>query len=271
MSNEDPVKGWRVSQWLPTAGIAFATPVLVWFSIGDLSFRGSGGLGLFHDFGPYEVGPESGYVVGGMAAVVAAAAVAVLVIWTRRGVADRRSWAVVGVLAGAGALAAAGWRIMTAGVIGANIGGGFVLLIGPVLIAGLLVGAVRIAGVGGRLKLDAERTRLLTLAAVLVVPALYAGLFALGQYDAAAGFITARQYADVRIGQTRPAVHEKLGRDGAADFAVLDFPPVAAGLLCDYYVEVGGKSVPLAHAYQFCFRAGVLVSKDLSVGEPYAN
>jgi hypothetical protein len=90
-------------------------------------------------------------------------------------------------------------------------------------------------------------------------------------YDAAKGLITAKQYGDVRIGQTRAAVHERLGREGTDDFATLDFPPVTSGLLCDYYVEVGAKPAPLSHAYQFCFRAGVLVDKDLSVGEPYAK
>jgi hypothetical protein len=255
MSNDDPVKGRRGSLWLPMAGIAVATPFLVWFVIGDVSFRGSGGIGLDYEYGPYQVGPESGYVVGGLAALVAAAAVAALVIYTRQRIANRRSWTIVGALAMAGAVGAGGWRIMTAGVTEANIGGGFVLLIGPVLIAGLLVGAVRIAEGGGRL--GAERSQLLTRAAVLVVPALYAGLFALGRYDAAAGFITARQYADVHIGQTRSAVHQRLGREGA-DLTHILFQPAMAGVLCDFYSESNGD-----HAYQFCFRAGVLVSKDL--------
>lgn len=59
MSKDDPVKGRRASQWLPTAGIALATPFLVWFAIGD--YYG----GPVYRFGPYQVGPEFGYVVGG--------------------------------------------------------------------------------------------------------------------------------------------------------------------------------------------------------------
>jgi len=39
----------------------------------------------------------------------------------------------------------------------------------------------------------------------------------------------------------------------------------------DYYVEVGGKEAPLSHAYQFCFREGVLASKVLSVGMVFAD
>ena len=36
----------RAFRLLPTAGIALATPFLVWFAIGDRSFRGTGGVGL---------------------------------------------------------------------------------------------------------------------------------------------------------------------------------------------------------------------------------
>lgn len=269
MSKDDRVKERSASLGLPAAGIALATPILVWFAIGDVSFRGTRGLFLDYTYGPYQVGPESGFFVGGVAVVVAVAAVGLLFVRTRRGLADWRSWVVVAALSVGGALGAGGWRVLTAGGRGANIGGGLVLLFGPWLICGLLVWAVWFAGDGRPETL--RRTLPLTVAAVLVAPALYVGFFALDRYDAAAGFITSRQYADARIDQTRPAVHEKLGREGTADFAVLDFPPVAPGLLCDYYVEVGGKPAPLSHAYQFCFRAGVLVSKDLSIGEPYAK
>jgi hypothetical protein len=227
---------------------------LVWFAIGDLSFSGTGGLFLDYDYGPYHVGPESGYGVAGVAAVVAAVSVAVLVIRTFQGIADWWSWAVVAVLVMAGALGAAGWRTMTAGGRGANIGGGFVLLFGPVLIAGLLVLAVSFAGGGGRhiLRWDGP----LPLTAALVAPALYIGLFALTLYDEAAGFISLGQYADVRIGQTRSELHERLGRE-ADDLTNLFFQPAAPGLFCDFYKEANQNV-----GYRFCFRAGVLVSKD---------
>jgi hypothetical protein len=267
VTKDDRVQERSASLALPAAGIALATAILVWFAIGDLSFRGTGGLFLDYSYGPYQVGPESGFFVSGLAVVVAIAALGSLFARTRRGLPTWRSWVVLAALSVGGALGAGGWRVLTAGGRGANIGGGLVLLFFPWLISGLLVGAVLVAG-GGRPE-TLRWTRPSTVAALLVAPALYLGFFALGQYDAAAGFITAGQYADVRVGQTRPVVHEKLGREGAADFAVLDFPPVSPGLLCDYYVEVGGK--PTSHAYQFCFRAGVLVSKDLSVGQPYAK
>jgi hypothetical protein len=221
-----------------------------------VSFRGTGVLGLDYGYGPYQVGPASGYLVGGTAAVVAAAALVALVIRTRTGAVNWRSWAAVASLAAAGAVGAGGWRIVTSGGVGANIGGGLVLLFGPAMIALLLMVTALLSGDGA--PQTKRRTRLLIVAAVLVAPALYVGLFALGRYDAGAGFINATQYADVRIGQTRPAVHERLGREGD-DLTNILFGPARPGLLCEFYSELDGN-----HAYQFCYRAGVLVSKDNS-------
>jgi hypothetical protein len=249
MSEDDLVKGQRASLWLPAAGIAFATPFLVWFAIGDHSG------GPSYEFGPYQVGPENGYVVGGVATIVAAAALALLVNRARRGAVDLRLWAVVATLAMAGALGAAGWRVGTSGYSGADIGGPVVLLLDPLLIAGLFLGTVWIAASGQHRR--PRRTWLLTGAAVLVAPALYAVMFALSAYDDAAGFITAPQYADVRVGQIRSAVHDRLGREGN-DLGYAVFQPGAPGSLCDYYIDANGR-----HAYQLCFRAGVLISKDI--------
>ena len=155
-------------------GIALATPFLAWFVIGDLSFGGSGGSGLSHFVGPFDVGPASSYVICGPAAVVAAVALGVLIIRTRQRVADWRSWAVVTALAGAGTVAAFGWRIETAAYVGGPLGAGMVEFFGPGLITALLVLAVWLDGGGGRRSL--RRTWELTLAALLAFPALNAVL-----------------------------------------------------------------------------------------------
>jgi len=81
------------------------------------------------------------------------------------------SWPIAVVLAIAGALAAAGWRVGTSSYSGADLGGPVVLLVDPLLIAALLVGVVWIIGAGGRT--PRWRTWLLSLAAVLVAPAMY--------------------------------------------------------------------------------------------------
>jgi hypothetical protein len=248
-----------VFRWWPTAAIALSVPFLVWFAIGEPPTYAS------YRFGPYEVGPDSGYFVVGPAATVAAAGMAALVIRTRRGVADLQSWAVVVVLAIAGALGAAGWRGLTASYSGADIGGGVVELMAPLMVAGLLVGAVWIAGAFERATL--RRTWLLTVVAALVAPGLYAVMYALSVYDASAGLITAQQYGDVRLGQTRAAVHERLGREGTDDYAMFDFPPAASGLLCDHYTEIS----PGVHTYRFCFRSGMLVSKHVGSPQPLTD
>ena len=80
----------------------------------------------------------------------------------------------VALLASAGVVGAAAWRVLTAGFVGADIGGGVVGLLGPLVIAGLLLWAARIAAAAGHQ--TRWRTRLLTLAAALTAPVVYAVL-----------------------------------------------------------------------------------------------
>lgn len=171
MSRDDHVKTRRAPQWWPTASIALATPFLVWFAIGEPPTY------AIYRFGPYDIGQQAGHIAGIVAAIVGAASVTVLVIRTRRGVTDLQSWVVTVVLAIAGALGAAGWRGLTSSYSGADIGGPVVVLLVPLLIAGLLVGAAWIADAGGRVA--RRRTWLLTMAAVMVAPVLYAVIYAL--------------------------------------------------------------------------------------------
>jgi hypothetical protein len=57
MTKDVPVKGRRSSLLLPTAGIALTTPFLVWFAVGDLSFKRTS---PDHMFGPYQVARSPG-------------------------------------------------------------------------------------------------------------------------------------------------------------------------------------------------------------------
>ena len=71
--------------------------------------------------------------------LVLAVPVAVLVVAARSRPLDGW-WTVLALLCAAGALAAAGSRVVTAGVVGANIGGGLFLLFGaPVVLALVIV------------------------------------------------------------------------------------------------------------------------------------
>jgi uncharacterized membrane protein len=64
---------------------------------------------------------------------------------TLRRVLDIQWWAMLVPLAAAGFIAGAGWRVMTAGVIGANIGAGFVVFFGGPIVLVLLVWALALA------------------------------------------------------------------------------------------------------------------------------
>ncbi len=173
---------------------------------------------------------------------------------------DIRSWGAVVCMCAAGVLAAASWRSQTAGVDGANIGGDTLLLVGPFLIAGLIVGASVLSRVGSRRPM--ARAALMILA-TLVAPALFAAVQVLNSYDASAGQISRQQYAQIQTGETRSTLHHKLGGGPTEDIEQF-FPPVRAGLRCEYYTESTSGSEPNTYQFQFCFRADVIVSKHLS-------
>jgi hypothetical protein len=55
---------------------------------------------------------------------------------------DRRWWEVIGPLVVAGLMVGVGWRVLTAGVVGANIGAGLALMTGGPVVAALLLWAL---------------------------------------------------------------------------------------------------------------------------------
>jgi hypothetical protein len=135
--------GERVTIAATSAGL-LAVPVATWWLVGDLSSPG----GDDYAVRPLDVSPavERGIGVAAVAIVVSALVVAVSAGgWTRV-----RRWArPVLALAAAGVIVGWGWRVVTAGVIGANIGAGLVVLFGGPVVAVLVVGA---AVDGGRLR-----------------------------------------------------------------------------------------------------------------------
>jgi len=249
MSKDDHVNERRAFRWWPTAAISLATPVLVWFAIGPQRPFGPNWL-----YGPYDVGPKSGFVIAGPAALITGASLVVLVMRTRRRVVGR-AWAVLAPLAVAGAVGAAGWRLATSGYSGADIFGWLVLLLAPIVIVSLLIGAIFIAGAFERW--PRRRIWVLSGAAVLVAPAMLAVMSVLSSYDSTRGAATSREYDAVRIGQTRAQVHNIVGREDLTRLPAINFPPSPPGLHCDYYDTDKGSA-------EFCFRSGTLISKDLS-------
>ncbi len=214
-------------------------------------------------FGPYHlpVGPLR--AAGVVAVVVALAAVS----HTVRAWRDRREQGGLALgttmcLIALGATAAIGWRICTAGGVGANIGAGFVLLVGPVCAAGLVVGAVLFECAARQVR--PWLTTLLAGLALLTAPALWSGAIALSAYDQGRGVITAEDFARVQVGDPRDGVRSRLGSRGE----VVDwfFPAPPEGSTCDYWsgALVNGSSLQ----YRVCSAGGRVVVTEVS-SDPY--
>jgi hypothetical protein len=76
------------------------------------------------------------------AAVLVAGSVVALVVAGARGRLARSWWRVLVELVFAEGLCGAGWRVLAAGVIGANIGAGLVMVVGAPIVAALVSMAV---------------------------------------------------------------------------------------------------------------------------------
>ncbi len=192
----------RAGAWASVAGVAASVPVLVWWAVGDVS------TGPDYQVGFYEIGATLGWIALLAAAVVLPVALADLARRQARGQFGWAGWVFILLVAAAGALAAFGWRVITAGVDGANIGGDGAALLGPVQVAGLLL-------LAGWLRPRFRPVRLArplwAVSAAALAVALYVALgFTMGHTRKLA-VPSEGQYAQVQVGQTRSAVHTILG------------------------------------------------------------
>lgn len=121
--------------------LVIAVPVAAWWLIGDQS---SVPAGADPDYmvRPLGIAPGAERAAGLGSLLLAVVAMPVLAWATRRRLLDWRWWIVLVQLLAAGFTIAAGWRVMTAGVIGANIGGGLMFIFGGPVVAALLGGAL---------------------------------------------------------------------------------------------------------------------------------
>ncbi|NJP34519.1 hypothetical protein [Micromonospora thermarum] len=139
---------YRPAVLLPSLLLVLATPVAVWWLVGDVTSGdarrlAAEGVALDHTVRPVSLGATGDRIVGVLACVAAAVALGVLVRGTVVRRLDARWWAVLAPLVVAGALVGYAARVLTAGVIGANIGAGLIVLVGgPVLAVLLVVAAV---------------------------------------------------------------------------------------------------------------------------------
>lgn len=105
-----------------------ATPVVVWWLVGDLSYRGRVEGELDYLLKMPDIPGWSEAVLGGGALISGAVSALALVAKVRAGRVDSRWLIVVALLALIGALLGFAVRVLTAGVIGANLGPVFLVI-----------------------------------------------------------------------------------------------------------------------------------------------
>ncbi len=126
------------SRWFGASAGAVAvmtTPIVVWWIVGDQS---STTLNPDYIVKPPTISTTSELAPGLVSTVLLVASLTVLVIATRRRQLDPRWWSIVLMLMGSGAIVGLAVRVVTAGVVGANIGGGIVILFGGPFVAVLI-------------------------------------------------------------------------------------------------------------------------------------
>lgn len=127
----------------PAAAVTLivTTPVAVWGLMGRQDAAGFAPSELDYMVRPFAIPEGAETAIGAAAALLAAGAAVVLGRASRPGPDrfDGRWWEVIGPLLAAGLLVGAIWRTVTAGVIGANIGAGLALLLGGPVVAGLVL------------------------------------------------------------------------------------------------------------------------------------
>ncbi|MFF4949969.1 hypothetical protein ACWC2K_01420 [Streptomyces chattanoogensis] len=131
----------RTKAALAATALTVAVPVATWGLVGRLDHRGLPSDRLDHMVRPPELPAGLDTALGAAALLAAGAATVLLARATRRGTLAPHWWQVLTPLVVAGLLAGFGWRVLTAGVIGANIGAGLVALAGAPVLAGLLLWA----------------------------------------------------------------------------------------------------------------------------------
>ncbi|WBB55489.1 hypothetical protein [Verrucosispora sp. WMMD573] len=131
--------------------LLLSTPVVTGWLVGDLTGEAARQLAaegepLDYAVEPVSLGQAGDRVLVAVASVLLLVSLALLIRATVTHELDPRWWFALVPLIVAGALVGLGWRIVTAGAIGANIGAGLVVLGGgPVLLILLGVAAVQAA------------------------------------------------------------------------------------------------------------------------------
>ena len=134
----------RTLPYWATASLVAAAGCITWWFTSDSDH------GDYYLIGPYQVPLTLEYFVGAVAVALGLAALRVSTPSTRSSGAV--TWPTTAVLVLTGMTTAGLWRVMTNGVLGANIGGGMAAFAGPFLIAGALFLALCVQRYGGGMR-----------------------------------------------------------------------------------------------------------------------
>ncbi|MGP3971932.1 hypothetical protein [Streptomyces sp. 6N223] len=130
---------FRWSVFPAAAGLVVSVPVGVWGLVGQRNASGVAPAELDYAVRPWDLPSGAETLLGACGTLAALGCAALLLAATRAGYLRPQWWHVLLPLVVAGAALAVGWRVITAGTIGANIGAGLVVLFGTPLVAVLLL------------------------------------------------------------------------------------------------------------------------------------
>ncbi|MEX2972009.1 hypothetical protein [Streptomyces sp. C184] len=140
-----------------------ATPIAVWGLMGQQNAPDVPASEQIYVVRPWDLPTGVETLIGICAALVALGCGGVLAAATRYGLLDDRWWQVLTPLVLAGLTLGAGWRVLTAGIIGFPTGAGYVIFLGGPLLAALLgwsaVRGYRLASSRGQRARAAEQVR----------------------------------------------------------------------------------------------------------------
>ncbi|MFD4552702.1 hypothetical protein ACFWP5_00005 [Streptomyces sp. NPDC058469] len=132
----------RATHLSAASALVAAVPVAVWGLLGRQDVDGFSAAELDYAYRPLDISDGTAAVIGAIALLLAGVGGALLVRASRRGELERRWWEVLAPLMLAGVIVGVGWRVLTAGVLGVNVGAGLTMLFGGPAVAGLLVWAL---------------------------------------------------------------------------------------------------------------------------------
>ncbi|MBQ1089680.1 hypothetical protein [Streptomyces sp. B93] len=115
-----------------------AVPVAAWGLMGQQDAEGFAPAELDYAYQPPGVSDGTAALVGAAALLLGGLALALLLRATRTGRLDPRWWQVLAPLMVTGLVIGVGYRVLTAGVVGANIGAGLTMLFGVPVVASLV-------------------------------------------------------------------------------------------------------------------------------------